>query len=248
MARTHCERCGQGLENQIAALEDCPFCGVVFAKLARKHQPIPARRRLPPHTAQSPARPVSPWQRIFEQHRETVQWWAKDRLFWPRLPVLIFMTYLGIRYLLNPEYRAIFDGINLGIHEAGHLVFKIFPTFIMFLGGTLLQLAAPILCGVLLFRQSDYFGTAFCGSWLGANFYNVAVYQADAQARLLPLVTVGGGVPMHDWYYMFSQMGILKLDGQIAFLTRAIAFTVIWASVVYGGWVARTIWLENKNP
>jgi len=168
-------------------------------------------------------------------------------MVWPRVLGLAFMAYFAFRYLLNPEYRAVFDGINLAIHEAGHLVFKIFPTFMMFLGGTLLQLAAPVICGVLLYRQSDYFGVAFCGTWLGTNFYNVAIYQADAQARLLPLVTVGGGVPMHDWYYMFSELGILKLDGQIAFLTRCLAFLVIWGSLAYGIWVTRTIYTENEN-
>lgn len=180
-------------------------------------------------------------------HEENIRVWASDRSVWPRIPLLLYMTYLGIRYLINPEHHAIFDGINLAIHEAGHLLFSMFPRFLMILGGTLLQLAAPVICGIVFYRQPDYFGIGFCGCWLGANCYNVAIYQADAQERLLPLVTVGGGIPIHDWHYLLDHLGLLQWDNSVAFLTRCLGFCLIWGSVAYSAWVLRMIHHERRE-
>jgi hypothetical protein len=46
--------------------------------------------------------------------------------------------------------------------------------------------------------------------------------MADATAMALPLVTVGdpdGAV--HDWHFIFSQLGVLSHDSAIAAVTRA---------------------------
>ena len=54
-------------------------------------------------------------------------------------------------------YSSIFDGINLVIHEAGHLAFSYFGELLEIAGGTILQLMAPIVAAFAFYRQKDYF-------------------------------------------------------------------------------------------
>lgn len=249
---SECPSCQRELSAAFAINDECPFCGIIFSKWQPPTQTPPkqppANRRPTPPREHSKKPGKTQLAGLLMTHRQQLLHWAEGRMLWPRALVVLFMAYIGFRYLLNPSYRTIFDGINLGIHEAGHLVFAIFPEFLTFLGGTLLQLAAPIICGVLLFRQSDPFGTSFCGTWLASNCYHVAIYQADARAQELPLVTVGGGVPIHDWAYMLSRLNILSMDTTLAFFTRCVGFLIAWAAVAYACWILSLIWQNQKTP
>ena len=54
--------------------------------------------------------------------------------------------------------------VNLPFHEAGHIVFMPFGDFMMSLGGSLLQVLIPVICGwVFLFKQNDSSGTICVG-------------------------------------------------------------------------------------
>ena len=58
--------------------------------------------------------------------------------------------------------------------------------------------------------------------------------MADARRQQLALVTVGDADNViHDWHYIFSHMGILPHDQQIAGLVRTLGWlgmitTVLW--------------------
>jgi hypothetical protein len=172
--------------------------------------------------------------------RDAVAAWCAGRS-WPwRAPILLWLGWIGLRHLADPLYDSLFGALNLGLHEAGHLVFSWLPgQFLAVAGGTLLQLAAPVMAAVMFMRQPDYFAVPVCGAWLGMNLYNVAAYMADARAQVLPLVTVGDGdcVVCHDWAYMLDAVGLLRLDTALAFLVRVLAFVTMWASVAIGAWM-----------
>lgn len=173
-----------------------------------------------------------------ESFLDRVKSWCEGR-HWPgRAVLLAFFVYLGIRYLGNPQYHSMFDGINLGIHEAGHLLFRFLGSdFLYMAGGTLLQVAAPLFAMIMFVRQPDYFAVPICGCWLATNLYGVATYMADARARALPLVTVGGGDARHDWYYLFSRMGLLSMDTTIAGFVRVLAFLSMWGGIAVAVWI-----------
>jgi hypothetical protein len=98
------------------------------------------------------------------------------------------------------------DFVNLAFHEAGHLFLGFGPRTLVFLGGTLGQLAVPILLIVhFLFRNREPFAAALCMWWLGESFVNISIYMADARSLALPLV--GGGD--HDWNELFFRFGLL---------------------------------------
>lgn len=97
------------------------------------------------------------------------------------------------------------DGVNLALHEGGHLVLAIGGTTFHFLGGTLGQLFFPAACAVHFVRRAEPFEASICLLWLGESGMNVARYLGDAQAQALPLV--GGHI--HDWHWLLSRWGLL---------------------------------------
>jgi hypothetical protein len=169
--------------------------------------------------------------------------WCTGRFWLPRLGLAAYLGYVGIRHLFDPVYSSLFGPINLGIHEAGHVVFSWAGMFVYMAGGTILQLAAPVIAAALFRRARDYFGITVCGVWLATNLYNVATYVGDARAQALPLVTLGGGDAQHDWTYLLGELGLLSVDGTLAFMLRVLAFLVTWGSMAAAltliWWMAR---------
>lgn len=159
----------------------------------------------------------------------------------PRALLLAYFAYVGVRHLRDREYGSLFGGINLAIHEAGHLVFGFLGEWMMVAGGTILQCAMPVVATWLLVRQGDWFGLPVGGFWEATNFYGVATYMGDARAQELPLVTIGGGEPAvaHDWTYLLGSAGLLDHDVQLATTLRGLAFLLLWGSIVLGGWMCR---------
>lgn len=180
--------------------------------------------------------------------RDEVAAWCAGRSWLWRAPILLWLAWIGLRHLADPLYDSLFGALNLGLHEAGHLLFSWLPgQFLAVAGGTLLQLAAPLMAAAMFIRQPDYFAVPVCGAWLGMNLYNVAAYMADARAQVLPLVTVGDGdcgAICHDWTYLLDTFGLLRFDTALAWLVRVAAFVTLWASVAAGAWMLRKMAVE----
>jgi len=109
----------------------------------------------------------------------------------------------------------IFDWVDLGVHELGHMIVMGGPRMLHFLAGSLLQVAVPAALAVyFLWRQKDLAGAGFCMAWAGTSAWDVSVYIADAPIQALPLI--GGGT--HDWAYLLGRQGWDAIDraGSIA--------------------------------
>lgn len=183
-----------------------------------------------------------PFQTLLESVIADARDWCNGRMWFPRVPLWLYLAYVGARQFASPElYCSLFGGINLGIHEGGHLLFRFAGEFICVAGGTLAQLSAPVISAWIFAKQRDYFGIAVCLGWLSTNLVNVGVYMADARDMALPLVTVGGGsenqVVGHDWRYLFTHLGVLEFDTTIGFLTRALGSGVMLAALIAGAWL-----------
>ncbi len=173
---------------------------------------------------------------IFPQHiEENIEAWSRGKWWQARLVLWAGLAYLSTRYLWDPHYGSLFGGLNLGIHEAGHLFFQLFGNrFLAILGGTLFELGAPIAAGFMFYRQPDYFAISFCGVWFGISLMSVAVYCADARLMELPLVTTGGGEASHDWNNMLGMMGLLPFDSSFGLLFQLAAFITFLLSLIVG--------------
>jgi hypothetical protein len=134
------------------------------------------------------------------------------------------------------------DLVFVPIHEGGHLLFGYLGHGFMIAGGTLLQLLVPLALVTSFYFQRQIAGTAFCLFCFFEQFLPVATYMADARAQELPLITVGNPEFIeHDWFTMFSSMGVLEHDIQIAAFVRAAGWMGIIAVTGWLAWRGRIV-------
>lgn len=115
----------------------------------------------------------------------------------------------------------ILDWFDLGVHEAGHMVTAVLPRMVMFVGGSLAQIAVPLaLAWYFGMVRRDLAGGGFCLAWAGTSAWDVSAYIADAPVQALPLV--GGG--QHDWAYLLGPHG-WNVMGQADSIAGIVDFT-----------------------
>jgi len=155
---------------------------------------------------------------------------------WPVVPkshMIAFGVCAVLFWLLILVSRGQFvwaiDHVNLAIHETGHLLFRPFGFTMHMWGGTLFQLIVPLAIGVYFWRKRQTAGVAVAGLWLGKSLLHVAVYMADAQARVLHLV--GGNI--HDWQYIFGRLGCIDRCRTIAAVFTVIAWIIMLAAAAW---------------
>lgn len=155
--------------------------------------------------------------------------------WWARLPVLAWGAYTWIRHLRDDDYQGIAKGLNLALHEIGHILFGIFGEFLGILGGSLFQCLCPGIAFAMFLKQGDRFALAFCFAWLGTNLYDVASYIADARAMELDLVSpFAGDEIIHDWNWLLSETGLLRQDLALAGSTRFLGTLAFLVFLVWG--------------
>jgi hypothetical protein len=169
---------------------------------------------------------------FFDDARQT----AAGKLWHPRAALLLLCTWIFLRHLKDPSYGGIVKGLNLAIHEIGHVLFGFLGEFIGIAGGTILQLAAPLIAGWMFYRQRDHFAIAIALCWLGTNFFDVAVYAADARAGKLPLVGLTAD-PEHDWFIMLAETNLLYHDETIGRVFRLFGMLSFAAGLALGVWL-----------
>lgn len=120
------------------------------------------------------------------------------------------------------------DGVNLLIHEAGHVVFGSMGQTMAVVGGTILQLVFPLAFAYYFWRRGRRFEAAVCGVWASESLMYTARYLGDARAQDLPLI--GGHI--HDWNYLLGQAGLLEraevLGMSLHMVASLVAIVCVW--------------------
>lgn len=212
------------------AAQECPRCGIVFA---RYEEPEP-----PSGTGRAVA--TGRWQELFFPDLLEVNPLHTGA----RAVVWCVLLYLGIRFMtagVSGPYvmKSFMHLINLPFHEAGHILFRPLGRFMTSLGGSLGQLMIPFIClVVLLLRTRDAFGSAVCLWWFGQNFIDLAPYINDARSLSLPLLggNVGRNSPygFHDWEFILKESGLLRHDHALAKTAFAFGSLLILLALVWG--------------
>jgi hypothetical protein len=155
------------------------------------------------------------------------------------LGLLALATIGFLRHGLNAEYLggSFLHLVNLPFHEAGHVLFAPFGRFMTTLGGSLLQVAVPLICAaVFLTKTRDPFAASAALWWTGQNLMDLAPYIADARA--LQLVLLGGHtgaeVEGHDWEYLLQTLGWLHRDVALGRASFAIGAILMSAALAWG--------------
>jgi hypothetical protein len=150
--------------------------------------------------------------------------------------VLVMAVY-GIVCARDPTMPRFLDRVDLVIHEAGHLFFRWFGEFLQVCGGTIGQLFVPAAFTVYFFLRREFFSSSVTLFWCGQSLLNVSVYVKDAQAMVLPLVSLGGGEnTVHDWNYILSRVGLLRWDHAIGNMVYLLGVLVMIAAVAWGSY------------
>lgn len=174
---------------------------------------------------------------FFSAFRTDALDWCKGRSPILRLPLLLYLAYAGVHHMRDQLYSSWFGGLTFGLHEFGHVLFSGFGEFMSIAGGSITQLAVPLIGIGMLLYQRDYFGIAVAGCWESFSLYNLATYIGDAQVMQLPLVSIGGGDAYHDWEYLLVHLGLIEHDAKIAAMTRGLGFVMLLVSWSWGAWV-----------
>jgi hypothetical protein len=152
--------------------------------------------------------------------------------------LVFYVGFLGYAFSAHGGFLFI-DSANLVVHEGGHNLFGWFGPTLCLWGGTLLQWLVPFLLAVYFFTQRQTTGFVFCLFFFFENWLYTATYMADARVQELPLVTTGDpDFVEHDFYAIFSSLGVLNHDTQIAAVVRLLG----WC-----GMVAVVMWLASRT-
>jgi hypothetical protein len=129
------------------------------------------------------------------------------------------------------------DLVFVPIHEGGHLLFRFFGEFLAVAGGTIVQLAVPLMLAAVFVFQRQITGTAFCVFFFFEQLLPIATYMGEARAQELPLLTVGDSDDViHDWAYLFGKLGVLDHDTQIAHALRVLGWIGMIATLAWFIW------------
>ena len=149
----------------------------------------------------------------------------------PKLAVTVIASLYFLWCAYDPYQWHLIDGVNLVIHEAGHLIFSPFGEFMMIAGGSLFQVIMPALFVGYFWYNGKYYSAALVLFWVGESILNVSVYAGDSVALQLPLL--GGQDSMHDWNYLLNSLNLLPATSKIAGAIRLLG-TVVIALAAFG--------------
>jgi hypothetical protein len=231
-----CPKCGFPLTRPVAA--ECGRCGLIFDKYRQRQELLTEPVAL---SATEEAAAGGNLRELFFASSGR----QNPLLFWSRAALLAALAVWGGRLVFagiasNAAGESLLHLVNLPFHEAGHVLFRPFGTFVTSLGGTLGQLLIPLICLlVLLFRSRDPFGAAICLWWLGENFLDIAPYVNDTRAGELPLLggNFGHSSPygFHDWEFILTELGLLRYDHLLAAASHHFGALLMAGALLWGG-------------
>ena len=145
---------------------------------------------------------------------------AGKKWYW-YLVVWLFCLYIYvISFGFNPNSSPspILQGlymIQFGVHEMGHAFTGFLPPIMTAAAGSMSELLLTgTIIGVCVYYRA-YFAIVFSSVWFMLACQSVGVYMSDARTMHLQLVSIGGDAAIHDWHFVFGQLGWLQADTAI---------------------------------
>jgi hypothetical protein len=123
------------------------------------------------------------------------------------------------------------------IHEFGHLLFRPFGEFMHLLGGSLFQVALPLIfAGVFLVKNRDPFAAAVMLWWSAVAVMDVAPYVYDAQVPQHVLLTGRTGeTGAHDFIDVLGDLGLLAHAQTVGYAVHRFGVAMLVASFAWAG-------------
>jgi hypothetical protein len=242
---------------------ECPRCGIVFAKYTKYHAMLTVAGSMPadehPET-EIDEETQGPWYlRLHDRLMELPEQPDATKLAAQAL-VLAVMVVWGVRLIAYPVMTAgimgsFFHAVDLPIHEFGHVLFRPFGEWMMYLGGSLFQCLLPALIGIaFIWKMRDPFGAAFCLWWTAENVLDVAPYIYDAKLMALPLVGEWNDavaemhVLRHDWHNILLPFHAVDSAWMLGNAAHAFGVVLMALSWLWAGtWLWKS-WQASRAP
>lgn len=236
-----------------AAQDSCPACGVIYAKYLQSRFAVPAAA---PRPAKGQTADDEPGRlaRIAAAAMHVPED-ATAAGLWARAALYAALVVYGVRLAAMdiPSWEMAASLIHLPmvpIHEFGHILFRPFGEFMTLLGGSLFQVALPLVFGgVFLARNRDPFAASVMLWWSAVAVMDVAPYIYDAHAPQHVLLTGRTGeTGAHDFIDVLYDLGLLKQAREVGRATHAFGMAMLAASFAWGALVllkSRRIVKEN---
>jgi len=125
----------------------------------------------------------------------------------------------------------ILSPFDLVVHEIGHVLFMWAPPLLMQVGGSITQVALPLVIAVCFWWRHDDFAVIVLLAWAAESLNNVSIYVADAQDMVLPLVGDDGSGAGHDWHNILGTLGWLESTDAIANVVRTASVCLFIAAL-----------------
>ena len=169
----------------------------------------------------------------FQQLRENINEYAKDKTWYWHVPLWLLGVYLFFELLsfnlIDPQPFAlsVMHAFDFTLHEIAHVFTAWLPPLVTAAAGS----ASELILGALLvyggFKFRNYFGVLFCCLWMMLVCMATGHYMADAVPQQIQLVSLGaslagGETVIHDWYFIFGELGLLGSSGAIGGMVKAI--------------------------
>lgn len=245
MDNAACPKCGYQRESKdMDPYLECPCCGIVFAKYAKYHAEPAAEPQSEDAAMEIDEEPADPWYAQFGDRLMKLPEKPDPVTIGTEAVVLLVMVVWGVRLIAYPVITArimesFWHNVDLPIHEFGHVLFRPFGDWMMYLGGSLFQCMLPALIGVaFIWRMRNPFGAAFCLWWAAENVLDVAPYIYDAKLMALPLTGEWSDevaevhVMRHDWHNILLPLGLVDSAwtlGNVAHFLGAALMLLSWA-------------------
>lgn len=248
-----CPKCGYERQPADAASEDaCPSCGLLFAKYLKTAVGGGApRARAASDDADSEPGRIAQLKALLLYVPEEVE----PAHLYARAALLAVLVLYGAKLAaMNIPAWEISSSLMhpplLVIHEFGHVLFMPFGEFLMLLGGSLTQVAMPLVLGaVFLAKNRDPFSAAVMLWWSAVSLMDVAPYIYDAyQPQHILLSGRTGEDGAHDFVDVLGDLGLLRRAQPIGRATHAFAVAMMLAALAWGAYIVWQQYRNRRNP
>jgi hypothetical protein len=132
------------------------------------------------------------------------------------------------------------------LHEFGHILFMPFGEFTHLLGGSLFQVALPLVLGGVFVAQRDPFAASVMLWWSAVAVMDVAPYVYDAQQPAHVLLTGRTGESgAHDFIGVLGDLGLLKNAQSVGFGVHHAGVALLALAIVWG---AAVLYMPASRP
>ena len=184
----------------------------------------------------------------FEYTRDNINEYVKDKTWYWYLPLWIFGTYLFIQILgFSFDKQLAFavmvpNALNFALHEFAHIFTAFFPALFSAFAGSLSELLLGLILIVVAFKTRGYFASMFCFLWFMLSCMSVGSYMSDARSQDMELVSLGGALSgsdevIHDWNFIFGELGWLSADTFIGGMVKGIGILAGLFGVLFAAWL-----------